>query len=154
MKALKIAVPVLLVILLIVAILAPIGPLPGFRIGGLESPVPENWGDTSQVHEVKLKIPGTIPRVVIIWVIQYQGDLYVVGNSTSGWVKMLGSGGPVSMRIIDKTYSLSAKKMMTGWQPVMLDYVEKYRADYPDVTSNFPSPEEAADSISVFRLTR
>lgn len=154
MKAVKIAIPVLVVILLIVAVLAPIGPLPGFRIGGSETPVPENWGDTSQVHEINLKIPGTIPRVVIIWVIQYEGDLYVVGNSSSGWVKKLGNGGPVSMRIIDKTYSLSARKMMTGWEPVMQDYVEKYRPDYPDIINGFPSPEEAAGSISVFRLTR
>jgi len=154
MKAVKIAVPVLIVILLIVAVMAPIGPLPGFRIGGSETPVPENWGDTSQIHEIKLKIPGAIPRVVIIWVIQYEGDLYIVGNNSSGWVKMLGSGGPVSVRIIDKTYSLNASQMTLGWEPVMLDYVEKYRADYPDIINSFPSPEEAMGSISVFQLSR
>tara|TARA_R110002073_G_scaffold7456_1_gene42364 strand:- start:29867 stop:30331 length:465 start_codon:yes stop_codon:yes gene_type:complete len=152
MKAIKIALALLFVVLIVVAILAPIGPLPGLRIGGNESPVPANWGDTSQIHEIKLKVPGTIPRVVIIWVIQYEGDLYVVGNSSSGWVKMLGKGGPVSVRIDDNTYHLNASQLMTGWEPVMQSYMDKYRPDYPEIVNNFPDAQDAIGTISVFRL--
>ena len=47
-----------------------IGPMPGFFIGGQPTPVPKAWPDTSKVDEILLKLPGTPPRVVIIWVVQ------------------------------------------------------------------------------------
>jgi len=153
MKFLKIGLSVVVVLVVALAFLAPIGPLPGLLIGGKETPVPDSWGDTSQLHEIKLKVPGTIPRVVTIWVVQFQSDLYVVGNSTSGWVKLLGAGGPVSMRIDDKTFGLKASQVMAGWQPIMLKYVDKYRADYPDIINGFPSLEDAEGKIAVFKLS-
>ncbi len=152
MRFVKIGLGVLAIILVVVAIIAPIGPLPGFRIGGTETPVPESWPDTSDVHEIRLAVSGTLPRVVIIWVIDYQGDLYVVGSKDSGWVKMLGSGGPVQMRMLDATYGLTASSVETGWEPVMQAYVEKYQADYPDIVAGFPSLEDAKDQIAVFKL--
>lgn len=153
MKILKIVLSVVVVLVVALAFLAPIGPLPGLWIGGEETPVPDSWGDTSQLHEIKLKVPGSIPRVVTIWVIQYENEFYVVGNSASGWVKLLGDGAPVSLRIEDKTFSLNASRVKAGWQPVMLKYIDKYRPDYPDVVAGFPSMEEAAGKISVFRLS-
>ena len=80
-------------------VLAPIGPLPGVFIGGTNTPSPAQWPETKGVDEIRLKVPGTVPRVVLIWVVQYEADLYVVGNSASGWVEMLGEGGPVAMRL-------------------------------------------------------
>lgn len=153
MKILKIVLSIVVVLVVVLAFLAPIGPLPGLLIGGEETPVPDNWGDTSQLHEIKLKVPGTIPRVVTIWVVQYESDLYIVGNSTSGWVKLLGTGGPVSLRIEGKTFGLNASQVVTGWQPIMLKYVDKYRPDYPDIIESFPSVEDAEGEISVFKLS-
>ncbi len=68
-KMLKIA--ALVVSLLVVKLigLAPIGPMPGVFIGGTQTATPAVWGNTSAEHEIRLKVPGTIPRVVIIWVI-------------------------------------------------------------------------------------
>lgn len=154
MKIAKILAVVLVVLLPVIAVLAPIGPLPGFFIGGTEVSPPAIWGETRGIHEVKLKVPGTLPRVVIIWVIQYEGDLFVVGNRTSGWVKMLGQGGPVLLRLEDQTYGLTATQLTTGWQPVLQAYVDKYRADYPDIVNGFPDVEEAAETIAVYRLAR
>lgn len=152
MKIVKIGLPVLVLILVVIAWLAPIGPLPGFRIGGTETPVPAEWPDTSDLHEIRLSVPGTLPRVVIIWVIDYEGDLYVVGSKDSGWVNMLGNGGMVKMRMSDATYSLTAQAVTTGWEPIMQAYIEKYQADYPDIVAGFPSFEEARNQIAVFRL--
>ncbi|MFN3235614.1 MAG: hypothetical protein ACE37D_01000 [Pseudomonadales bacterium] len=154
MKVVKIGVPILLLVLIVVAMAAPIGPLPGFLIGGNDTPVPEVWQDTSELHEVSLQVPGVVPRVVIIWVIDYQSDLYVVGSSDSGWVKMLGAGGPVKLRMLDATYALTAERIARDWQPVMQAYVEKYRTDYPEIVAGFPSLEDASGQISVFRLNR
>ena len=152
MKILKIASATLLLLLLVLAWMAPIGPLPGIRIGGTETSVPESWGDTSGIHEIKLEVQGTLPRVVTIWVVQVDGTLHVVGSKGSGWVQMLNQGGPVRMRMGDNTYSLTAESMTTGWEPILTAYIDKYRPDYPDIINGFPSLEEAAGTTSVFRL--
>ena len=154
MKVLKVALLAMAAILIGLVVTAPIGPLPGILIGGTSTQAPTQWPDTSSVHEIRLKVPGTLPRVVIIWVIDHGGDLHIVGASDSGWVRMLGAGGPVEMRLGDETYSLKAIPVTEGWQPVLDAYVEKYRPDYPDIVAGFPSVEDAKGQMSVFRLDR
>lgn len=143
-----------LVLLVIVAIAAPIGPLPGFFIGGTTTAAPTDWPDTANTDEIILKVPGGIPRVVIIWVIEHQDELYVVGAKGSGWVDKIGSTSPVEMRLGERTYSLTATAVQQGWEPIMQAYIDKYQPDYPDIVAGFPSIEEAQDSIGVFRLDR
>lgn len=153
-KVLKIGIPLILVLLVVVALVAPIGPLPGFFIGGTEATAPETWPDTSDVHEIELEVPGTLPRVVTIWVIQYESELYVTGYTESGWVRKLGDGGPVRMRLGDNTYPLVATVLTNDARPVLTAYMDKYRPDYPDIVASFPTAEEAGDSYAVFRLER
>ena len=95
MRASRITFAVLLVILVVLMLSAPIGPMPGVFIGGTSTKAPERWTDTSSVHEIMLRVPGTLPRVVIIWVIEFDGELHVLGSRDSGWVKMIGAGSPV-----------------------------------------------------------
>ena len=154
MKILKISVPLFFLLLIVFVLVAPIGPLPGVLIGGIESEPPLDWGDTLSVHEITLEVPGPLPRVVIIWVAQSLGELYIVGSKDSGWVSMLGEGGPVRMRMDDKTYSLNGTLIETGWKQAMETYVAKYRPHYPEIVEGFPAVEEAGRSIAVFRLTR
>lgn len=153
-KALKFGIPVLFVVLVAVALVAPVGPLPGFLIGGTPTPAPETWPDTSDVDEILLEVPGTLPRVVTIWVIEVASELYVTGYTESGWVQMLGDGGLVRMRLGDETYSLTATAVTDDATPILTAYMDKYRPDYPDIVAGFPSPEEARDSYAVFRLSR
>ncbi len=154
MKILKIAPPILLLLLVAFVWLAPIGPAPGIFIGGTESDAPESWGQTSDIHEIRLKVDqGLLPRVVIIWVVQVENHLYVVGSRDSGWVSMLGQGGPVEMRMESKTYRMNASPVTTNWQMILEQDQDKYRPDYPDIVNGFPSIEEAADTIAVFKLT-
>ena len=152
MRVLNILLVVVIAVLIIGALLAPIGPVPGFFIGGTPTPVPATWPDTSDDDEILLKVPGTPPRVVTIWVVQYDGDLHVVGAPDSGWVQRLGSGGPVQMRLGDATYELTATRLSEGWQPVLTAYVDKYKADYPDIVAEFPPLEEAEGQFALFRL--
>ena len=65
-----------------VAWLAPIGPMPGFIIGGTAAETPASWGDTSKTDQIRLEVQGDIPRVVIVWVVQVNGDLHVVPSNT------------------------------------------------------------------------
>lgn len=153
-KKFRVASIIVLVLAAALAILAPVGPLPGFFIGGVATEAPPQWPDTSSTHEIELKVPGTLPRVVIIWVIQHDGELYVVGAKDSGWVSMLGEGGPVEMRLEGNTYALDATLVTQGWEPAMTAYVAKYRPDHPDIVAGFPAIEDADESISVFRLDR
>jgi hypothetical protein len=154
MKALKIALPSFLALSLVLALIAPIGPMPGFFIGGTLAEAPEQWGDTSQVHDILLRVPGTLPRVVTIWVVDYGDELHVVGSKESGWVAMLGAGAPVEMRLGDTTYALNASLVSEGWQQILEAYVAKYQADYPDIIAGFPSIDEAEELVAVFRLNR
>lgn len=154
MKALKIVPSAILVLLLIGALIAPIGPVPGLFIGGSVTKAPEQWQDTSTVHEVMLRVPGTPPRVVIIWIIEYGGELHVVGSKESGWVTMIGSGSAVELRIGDNTYELNAAAVTSDRNPILEAYAAKYRPDYPDIVASLPSLDEAEDQVAVFRLER
>ncbi len=154
MKALKIGLSLLGLVLLIVIAIAPIGPLPGLFIGGTSATAPEQWPDTTDVDEIRLRVPGVLPRVVIIWVVESAGELHVVGARDSGWVSMLGEGGPVEMRLGDSTYPLRAVAVHEGFEDVLTAYVEKYRTEYPDIIAGFPSVEEARTQVSVFLLER
>jgi hypothetical protein len=153
-KILKNVLPALLILLVIFAWMAPIGPMPGFFIGGNAASVPDSWSDTSAIHEIQLEVIGTLPRVVIVWVIQVDGLLHVVGAKGSVWVSLLGQGAPIRMRMGDNTYSMHASLLTSDWEPVLLAYQDKYRADYPDIVNGFPSIEEAAETVAVYRLLK
>ena len=154
MKILKIAAPTLILAFIILAWLAPIGPMPGFFIGGSAADTPATWGDTSTTDEIRLEVQGNVPRVVIVWVVQVGGDLHVVGSKDSVWVKKLGQGGAVRLRMGANTYSLDASLVTEGWEPVLEAYVNKYRPNYPDIVNSFPPLDEAAATTAVFRLSR
>ena len=130
----------------------PIGPMPGFFIGGQPTPVPKAWPDTSKVDEILLKVPGILPRVVIIWVVQVDSALYVVGSRSSGWVQRIADGANVEMRLSGNTYALAAVPIKQELARVVDAYKNKYRADYPDIVAGFPTLEEAGDQFGVFRL--
>ena len=154
MRALKIALVAVLALLLVGTLVAPIGPIPGLFIGGTLTQAPERWDDTSDVHEIMLRVPGTLPRVVIIWVVEHSGELHVVGSRDSGWVTMIGTGSPVEMRLGNDTYELNAVVVAEGWQQILQAWVDKYRADYPDIVDGFPAIDEARDLVTVVRLER
>ena len=101
-----------------------------------------------------MEVQGNIPRVVIVWVVQVDGELHVVGSKNSVWVNKLGQGGAVRLRMGANTYSLNASLVTDGWEPILEAYVNKYRPDYPDIVNGFPPVEEAAATTSVFRLIR
>ena len=154
MKILKMVGAALIAVAIVVAAIAPIGPLPGFFIGGSHAQPPQAWPDTSAVHEIKLKVPGGLPRVVIIWVVEFAGDLYVVGVKTSGWVRKIGSGAPVELRLGDNTYALNAVAVSENKEAILQAYVNKYEPDYPEIVSGFRTDDEGMSAAAVFRLER
>ena len=154
MNILKIVLGVLAALAVVVAIAAPIGPLPGFFIGGAAQPAPAAWPDTSGVHEIKLKVAGGIPRVVIIWVADYNGELYVVGSPDSGWVRKVGDGAPVQLRLGDDTYALNAVPVAGNTDAILNAWLDKYEPDYPEIVSGFREGEASSSAAAIFRLDR
>ena len=154
MKALKIGLAIVGIMALIGVVITPIGPVPGVFIGGTHTEVPAQLPDTHGVDEIRLRVPGFLPRVVNIWVVESAGALYVIGERDSGWVSMLGEGGPVDVRIGESTYRLRAVAVRDGWESIVTAYVDKYRPKYPDVVAGFPTIDEARTQITVFRLER
>ena len=154
MRIVKIGSTVLFVLALIMLVAAPIGPLPGVWIGGTPTPAPAVWEDTSGIDEIRLKAPGGIPRVVIIWVIDFEGELYVLGMKSSGWAERIGDGGPVEVRIGDRTYAVRATPVDEREEEIYGAYIAKYEPDYPDLVARMPSIEEARGKAVIFRLDR
>ena len=140
------------VILAMLVLVTPIGPLPGFFIGGQPTPVRQTWPETAKVDEILLKVPGILPRVVVIWVVQVDGALYVVGNSASGWVQRFGDGAAVEMRLSGNTYALNALPVTEDLERLLNAYKDQYRPNYPDIVAGFPTLAEAGDQFGVFRL--
>ncbi|MEM9175780.1 MAG: hypothetical protein AAGC67_11135 [Myxococcota bacterium] len=154
MQIVKIVAGLLLALALVVLVVAPIGPLPGVFIGGTPTPAPATWQDTSGIDEIRLKAPGAIPRVVIIWVIDVAGELYVVGMKESGWVRRIGDGAPVELRIRENTYVVEAVPVTEGAAPIYEAYLAKYAPNYPDLVAQLPPIETAADVAVMYRLDR
>jgi hypothetical protein len=154
MKTMKTGSAILLTLLVIAALAAPLGPIPGFLIGGSASAVPTSWGDTRPIHEIQLQVgEGPIGRTVIIWTVQMDGNLYVLGQKDSGWTRGIGSGGPVRMKMGGYLYELTATPVTDGKANVIAAWLNKYEPDYPDLVEGFPSAEEGVRTSAVFRLT-
>ena len=154
MRLLKMGVPILVLVMMIVAIAAPIGPLPGFFIRGTLTEAPERWPDTSLEDEIRLQVDDGLPRVVIIWMVEHNEDLYILGSANSGWVQMIGESAPVKMRLEDSTFKLVAERVTENLEAISFAYRDKYRAEYPDIIESFPPITEAGDSFHIFRLKR
>ena len=92
--------------------------------------------------------------MVIIWVIDYEGELYVVGSRGSGWVDGIGQSSSVKLRIGDNTYAVNANDVTENGDAVRDAWLDKYRPDYPDIVAGFPSAEEAEGIVAIFHLAR
>ena len=153
MKIWKIGLSLVAVVLITLLIRLPIGTIPGFFIGGSASAAPTTWEDTSSIHEIKLRAAGVIPRVVIIWFVEIDNDLYVVGETDSGWVSILGNGGPVHMRLEDSTYPLQATIVDSSKDQILQAWQTKYEVGYPEFFGSSAS-DVFLEYSSVYRLSR
>ena len=88
MKYLKIILSVFAIALAVVVLSLPINTTPGVFIFGNPSVAPENWSDTSSILETKVRVPGIIPRVVIIWFVEIDNDFYIVGENAVSYTHL------------------------------------------------------------------
>lgn len=147
---------VLLVLVLLsigIAIAAPIGPMPGFRLGGSPAPAPAQWSAVTLPDEVLLATPGgLLPHVVIIWIVEFDERLYVVGAPDSNWVVRATHSPDVRLRIGDDVYDMRATRVQSPRPDILKEYVDRYDDDYPDIIERFPPVEEFAKNAALFEL--
>ena len=139
---------------LLVMYLLPIGVVPGFFIGGTEQQVPEKWEDTSGIDEVRLRAGDLIPRVVIIWIVQVNGELYVSGGKDSGWVSRLLKNADAQLRIGDSTYAVTAERQTQNLDELMSAWYDKYQPNYPEIVGQMRAASSNPRPYEVFRLAR
>ena len=128
--------------------------VPGFFIGGTEQQVPEKWEDTSGINEVRLRAGDLIPRVVIIWIVQVNGELYVSGGKDSGWVSRLLKNADAQLRIGDITYAVTAERQTQNLDELMSAWYDKYQASYPEIVGQMRAASANPKTYEVFRLAR
>lgn len=92
--------------------------------------------------------------MVIIWIVEADNRLYVIGAPESTWVAGTTSAPEVRLRIGDNTYDMRATRLQPGPQEIFLKYINRYKDDYPEIVASFPPPAEFASSAAVFELTR
>jgi hypothetical protein len=81
------------------------------------------------------------------------GSLYVVGDPASTWVKKATNSSDVRIRIGDSVYDMQARRMPTRRVDVLQAYVDRYKADYPEIINSFPPLPEFAQGSALFELT-
>ena len=145
---------ILVVTLIVLALAAPIGPMPGLRIGGTAAQAPTSWAAAELPDEVLFATyDGPLPYVVTIWIVESGGSLYVVGDPESTWVRKANSTSDVKVRIDDAVYEMRATRMPPGRIDVLEAYVNRYKDDYPEIINSFPPLPELAQGSALFELT-
>jgi len=142
------------IVLVAIAFIAPIGPMPGIRIGGSAAEAPDSWTDTELPEEVRFgTYDGPLPYVVTIWVVESGGRLHVIGAPGSTWVEKATHSPEVRIRIGDHVYDMHANRLGPGHEDIFQTYVDRYQAGYPDIVGDFPPVAEFAREGALFELT-
>ena len=146
---------VLIVLGLGVALAAPIGPMPGFRLGGDSATPPAEWSSVALPEEVRLATyASALPHVVIIWVVESNNRLYLVGAPDSTWVEGATQSADVRLRIGNEAYDMRAARLETGRRDIVQKYIDRYKDNYPDIIAGFPPIEEFSQGAAIFELVR
>jgi hypothetical protein len=141
------------VLVVVVALAAPIGPMPGVRIGGNPASPPADWSSTTLPEDVRLATyASTLPHVVIIWVVESDNHLYLVGAPDSTWVEGATRAPEVHLRIGDDTFDMRATRLAQGRRDIVEKYINRYKDNYPDIIAGFPPIEQFAEGAAVFEL--
>ncbi len=144
---------VLVALALGVARAAPMGPRPGIRLGGNPATPPAQWSSVTLPEEVRLATSaGILPHVVIIWVVESDNRLYVIGAPDSTWVEGATRSPDVRLRIGDNAYGMRAIRIEPGRQDIFQMYIDRYKDNYPEIIETFPPVEEFSQGGALFEL--
>jgi hypothetical protein len=95
-----------------------------------------------------------LPHVVIIWVVESDNRLYVIGAPDSTWVEGATRSAEVRLRIADNVYDMRATRIESGRQDIFQMYIDRYKDNYPDIIAGFPPIEEFSRGGALLELVR
>jgi hypothetical protein len=145
---------VVIVVIVIAAVMAPIGPMPGIRLGGTTASAPDQWSSVTLPEEVRLEASGgVLPYVVIIWVFESDNNLYVIGSPDSRWVALASENPDVRLRINDDVYAMKATRMPPGRVDLAQKYVDRYKDNYPQIVESFGPLDAFAQGAVLIELS-
>jgi hypothetical protein len=135
--------------------MAPIGPMPGVWLGGTATAAPADWRTVELPMTVQLKTSGgLLPRVVNIWIVEADNELYVFGARDSGWVQAALQDPAVTLRMGDAAYALNAVAAEDRAPAAYVRYLDRYRADFPELVGDLPADSADFEGGAAFRLAR
>ena len=137
-------IPVLPVLLLAAACTDPFVVIPGGKLQGEITAIPEDWGVVPEV--IQLEVRPDNPYSVNIWGLADNGNLYVATQDAK-WAPMITADERVRVRIEDSLYELKATRVQDEREiaNVVESYARKYNMD--------PNDGSWAETGQVFRLT-
>ena len=103
--------------------------MPGGKLEGAPTPIPQSWVFTDEVDTVQLETRPADPYSVNIWVIAMDPSLYVhAGASRSTWVENMEADPNVRLKVDDSIYELTATRVteQTEFDRFIAAYEKKY----------------------------
>lgn len=71
--------------------------------------------------------------MVIIWVVESDNRLYIIGAPDSTWVEGATRSPDVRLRIGDNAYGMRATRIEPGRQDIFQMYIDRYKDNYPEI---------------------
>ncbi len=115
--------------LLLTACGDPMGPMPGGKLDGEATAIPDDWSFTASTEDFQLETDPDDPYSVNIWAVDIGPALYVAsGGGETNWSENMQRNGNVVLRHGTNLYPLHATKIadVEELQRVLMRYEEKY----------------------------
>jgi hypothetical protein len=118
-------------LLLLAACTDPIIGVPGGKLKGELSPLPDTWSSVPDVIQVEFR--PSDPYSINIWAVVDGGNIHLATTETK-WVPFLEANNLVTVRIEGKLYELQAQKLDSeeGAMSLAAAYIAKYEYEMPD----------------------
>lgn len=99
----------LVVGLLLTTACGPLVMIPGGRLEGTPTPVPDDWSFTDAVDDVQLETNPEDPYSVNVWGVAVGSDFYIAaGDRESQWAQNIRANPLVRLKVEDALYELRA----------------------------------------------
>ena len=137
----------LLISVMLTACEGPFMNLPGGKLAGTPTPVPDSWAFTDEVDTIQLETNPAEPYSVNIWVAAMGEFLYVhAGDNRAEWVANMQANPRVRLQVEDAIYELAAERVTDQAEFTRFGdaYAEKYYGR--------PGNENVSEAY-LFRLT-
>lgn len=134
--------------LLLTACGDPMGPMPGGKLEGELTTIPDDWSFTASTEDFQLETDPDDPYSVNVWAVDLGSMLYVAsGGGETTWSENMQSNGNVVLRDGNNLYALHATQIFDVEEllRVLKRYEEKY--DLGEI-----GDEAEPDEAIVYRL--